>query len=255
MATGDYSAEFFAKQRAGSYSSAKAILPIVFDLVSPRSVVDLGCGVATWLAVARELGVADVFGVDGEYVDRAQLSIPPECFMAADLSLPLRVGRKFDLAVSVEVAEHLPESAAKTFLGTLTDLAPVILFSAAIPDQGGKSHINEQWPTYWNSQFALLGYEMIDCIRWRIWDIPGINPWYAQNCFLFVKDGHLAEHPGLVAERSKYQGYPLCVVHPSMFSDAHNYGNLALRPLLKIVKHVPSATWRAIASRARRLLR
>src|SRR5256885_5240345 len=86
MRTESYSVEFFAKQRAGSYSSARAILPIVFDLISPASIVDLGCGVATWLAAAKELGVRDILGVDGDYISRNQLSIAQECFMAADLT-------------------------------------------------------------------------------------------------------------------------------------------------------------------------
>jgi SAM-dependent methyltransferase len=216
--------------------------------------VDLGCGVATWLAAAKELGVRDILGVDGDYISRSQLSIAQECFMAADLTMPLHITRKFDLAISVEVAEHLPESAAKTFVHSLTNLAPVILFSAAIPDQGGKSHLNEQWPAYWINLFATMGYELIDCIRWRIWEMSGIEPHYAQNCLLFVQHDYLINHERLMAERKKYLGYPLRVVHPSMFSDAHNFGDLTLRPLLKIIRHVPSATRRAIANRTRRLL-
>jgi hypothetical protein len=174
--------------------------------------------------------------------------------MAADLTMPLHITRKFDLAISVEVAEHLPESAAKTFVDSLTSLAPVILFSAAIPDQGGKLHVNEQWPAYWINLFATLGYELIDCIRWRIWEISGIEPYYAQNCLLFVQHDYLIKHTRLMEERKKYLGYPLRVVHPSIFSDAHNFGDLTLRPLLKIMRHVPFATRRAIANRTRRLL-
>ena len=113
-----YTDHFYLRQRDGSRRSAAAIIPLVLDLVPARSVVDVGCGVGTWLSVFIDRGVADVLGVDGGYVDRALLEIRPERFIAADLRKPLRSGRAFDLAVSLEVAEHLPAECAATFVGT-----------------------------------------------------------------------------------------------------------------------------------------
>ena len=64
-----------------------------------------------------------------------------------DLAQPLQIDRRFDLALSLEVAEHLPPECGSEFVQTLTDLSSVILFSAAIPFQGGTDHLNEQWPS------------------------------------------------------------------------------------------------------------
>src|SRR5262249_37347034 len=84
----------------GARRSARVVLPLVLEFVRPRSVIDVGCGLGTWLAVFREHGVADVWGVDGDYVDRERLEIPAGRFLAHDLSQPLPLGRSFALVVS-----------------------------------------------------------------------------------------------------------------------------------------------------------
>ncbi len=148
--------------------------------------IDVGCGQGTWLSVFAEYGATDVNGIDGDYVDRDRLEIPADRFHGQDLSRPLAVERTFDLAVSLEVAEHLPEVACDGFVESLTRLAPVVLFSAAAPYQGGQNHVNEQWPEYWAERFARHGYLPVDCLRRRVWANPDVEWWYAQNALLFV---------------------------------------------------------------------
>ena len=126
--------------------SAKEVVPHILELLRPESVVDVGCGVGSWLAVFREHGIEAFLGVDGAYVDGDLLQIPLEKFLPPDLSKPLQLDRRFDLAVSLEVAEHLPEECAATFVASLVALAPVVAFSAAISHQGGHQNVNEQWP-------------------------------------------------------------------------------------------------------------
>src|SRR5262249_50066622 len=151
-----------------------------------RSIVDVGCGLGTWLAAFRELGVTDVVGIDGEYVDRDLLEIPQEQFREVDLSAPFSLDRTFDLAISLEVAEHLPPEAAEAFVESVARLAPVVLFSAAIPFQSGNHHLNEQWPDYWTTLFRRHNYVPIDCIRGKIWDNYEVEPWYVQNSLIFA---------------------------------------------------------------------
>lgn len=192
----------------GSRQSARRVAPIVTGLLHPRSVVDIGCGVGTWLAAFRDLGIEDVVGYDGDYVDRSLLQIPAEAFHPVDLNQPLRLSRRFDLAVSLEVGEHLHPERSGSLVADLVAAAPVVLFSAAIPFQGGTDHINERWQDYWAEQFALHGYHPRDYVRPRIWDDPTVEPWYAQNTLLYVSsDTKLPETPGI----------PLRVVHPVVF--------------------------------------
>jgi SAM-dependent methyltransferase len=211
-----YSAEFYENQSLGSRRSADIVVPVVKAMVEPASVVDVGCGVGTWLASWRALGVADVLGLDGSWVDSAMLQIPPACFRPHDLTRPIRLERSFDLAMSLEVAEHLEERHADGFIASLVGLAPVVLFSAAIPGQGGRHHVNEQWPDYWGDRFARHGYQPVDCVRRRVWTAP-IDYCYAQNTFLYAASRVLEINATLRAERQANAGPPLSLVHPEHY--------------------------------------
>jgi SAM-dependent methyltransferase len=212
-----YSKAFFTGLASGSRPSAEAIVPLILDFVDARSVVDVGCGVGTWLSVFRDHGVGDVLGVDGDYVPRAQLEIPSEQFHAADLSEPLSVGRRFDLAVSLEVAEHLPPASSEQFVATLVGLSDLVLFSAAIPRQRGSEHVNERWQSWWAERFAGHGFVPIDCVRRRIWSNPSVEWWYAQNVILYASRDQLAARPRLQREYELMGTGQLSIVHPARY--------------------------------------
>jgi hypothetical protein len=161
-------------------------MPIVQELVQFHSVLDVGCGRGAWLAVCRDQGAKRIVGYDGDYVNRSSLLIPESCFRPTDLSKPFTIDDRFDLAICVEVAEHLPARMARLLVKALTGAAPAVLFSAAIPGQGGTKHINEQWPAYWQRLFAGQGFRRLDWIRPRIWHDHRVEGWYRQNCYLFV---------------------------------------------------------------------
>jgi hypothetical protein len=156
-----------------------------------------------------------VLGIDGDHIDRQRLEIPQEHFLAADLEAPPAVDRRFDLAVSLEVAEHLRPECAQQFVTFLTALAPIVLFSAAIPFQDGTAHINEQWPDYWTGLFRGQDYVVVDCLRRRIWQNSNVRWWYAQNLLLFARTADLANYPVLAREQA--QGGPLAIVHPKKY--------------------------------------
>jgi SAM-dependent methyltransferase len=192
-------------------------VPIVLKLIPARTVVDVGCGDGAWLAVFREFGVTDTLGLDGDYVPRGLLQIPQDQFIAADLFEPFSLARTFDLAVSLEVAEHLPRQAAEGFVLSLTRLAPVVLFSAAIPFQTGTDHLNEQWPDYWAALFQQHDYLPIDCIRPRIWQNDQVEWWFAQNALLFAQAARIENDPILRGEFERTIPAQLCLVHPRKY--------------------------------------
>ncbi len=165
-----YTRAFFEEISGPSRRSALEVVPFLMEMLDPRSVIGVGCGVGSWLSVFEELGVTDLCGVDGDYVDRSLLQIPQGKFVVRDLTKPFTVNRVFDLVISLEVAEHLPPASAETFVGSLVELGPVILFSAAVPHQGGDHHVNEQWPEYWARRFRSKGYQGIDCVRAKFWN-------------------------------------------------------------------------------------
>lgn len=213
----EYDAVFFETQQDGSVRSANEIIPIALELIDVHSVLDVGCGTGGWLAACKGQGVKDVLGIDGDYVDRSRLNISPHEFRSLDLTAPFDLGRTFDLVLSLEVGEHLPEHAAKAYIHSLTQHGHAVLFSAAIPYQGGKHHVNEQWQDYWAALFQQVGYVAIDCMRPRIWDNANVQWWYAQNMIFYVRASELKNYPRLEAEYLQRPRAPLSLVHPKLY--------------------------------------
>jgi SAM-dependent methyltransferase len=217
-----YGARFYEAYGDRSRQSAAVVIPIVNKLVRPQSVLDVGCGVGSWLAEWVSEGVTDVLGLDGEHVDRMAMKIEPSRFRAMDLSRPFTLGRTFDLVQSLEVAEHLNESCADTFVESLVSHADTVLFSAAIPGQRGYHHVNEQWPSYWITKFSNVGFKMFDAIRPSIWADPHVDVWYRQNTLLFSKTCEF-----------DVQNIYLDAVHPAFWMQRQDASSFTLRQLLR----------------------
>jgi SAM-dependent methyltransferase len=212
-----YDRRFFLQQRDESRQAAREVIPIIFSMFRPRSVIDVGCGVGTWLTVFNELGIDDFQGLDGAHVERSLLEIPQDRFRAIDLNEDFApgIGRRFDCAMSLEVAEHLRPASSKQFVTALTALSDVVLFSAATPAQGGTGHINEKWLEFWASLFREAGYVPVDCLRPVIWDNDRIVWWYRQNMVFFVLENEVAKvFPEWSSPRAG--SLPLSIVHPEL---------------------------------------
>jgi len=210
-----YSREFYVNRHEDTFHSANIILSLLLrHIPAVHSAVDVGCGVGTWLAALQEKGVKDIQGVDGPWVNQDLLAIPRACFKQVDLSTSaVDLPRRFDLAISLEVAEHLPASRATEFVASLAALADQVLFSAAIPLQGGVNHVNEQWQTYWVRLFDAMGYGVHDFIRSSIWNDSKIPYWYRQNILFFSKHALAASDP-IGRDASSL---PLDLVHPDLY--------------------------------------
>jgi len=241
-----YTKKFFKSIEPGSQRSAEEIVPLVLEFLQPHSVIDVGCGLGTWLSVFKQNGVHEVLGVDGAYVDRGMLQIAEREFISADLCEPLRLNNNFDLVLSLEVAEHLPPKSADTFVASLVGLGSVILFSAAIPFQGGTNHINAQWPDYWMQKFQSRGYVPIDCFRRRIWQNQNVEWWYAQNLLLYVEHRRLAEYPRLLQEFEKTCVSQLCIAHPHLVDPRY------MSPR-KLLEALPVVMWNGVKRSIARL--
>jgi hypothetical protein len=235
-----YNPEWFKKQKESALESAKAVVPIVMDLVAPKSAVDVGCGMGAWLKTFQDAGVKDILGLDGNWVVRSELCIPETSFREADINKSFTIGRKSDLAICLEVGEHLPDSSADSLVKNLVEAAPVVLFSAAIPAQPGTGHINGQWPDYWARIFKKYGYIPVDCIRRRVWDNPRVGYWYAQNAFIYVKESELGRYPKLKKEVDNGFSTTLALVHPERYRYAlkalPSFAFRAKRKLKKILR-------------------
>lgn len=231
-----YVPEFFRTQIDPSSRSAKAILPTIVRWLAPKSVLDVGCGAGHWLAQMQTLGVEDVLGVDG-YVPEQSLVIPAGLVRIHDLAQPFNVGRRFDLVMCLEVGEHLPAESAPTLVESLVRHADAILFSAAIPYQGGNGHINEQWQSWWLELFLHHGYTAVPDTRRLLWEIDVAEPYYLQNSMLYVAPRHSLAASGAGLE-------PVDIVHPRTWLSRADLTQLDVRILARATSRALGATVR-----------
>jgi cyclopropane fatty-acyl-phospholipid synthase-like methyltransferase len=242
-----YGRDFYRDRHQKTAYSANTVLSKVLNaLPEVHSVVDVGCGVGTWLSVLKNNGVREIQGIDGPWVEKDLLKIPEQAFRQADLRKAIKSDRKYDLAISLEVAEHLPPEAAKTFVESLVNLSDFVLFSAAIPFQGGTNHINEQWPDYWAALFNENGYAVLDFIRREIWTDSSIPIWYRQNTLLFIKRERMKDLriPNVDTVR---QFSSLSVVHPDMYL-------AKVRPMTSLMGSC-QLFWRSLRKSIKQILR
>ena len=209
-----YDRTFYEDIQDGSSAGARIMLGALHDVFAFRTLVDIGCGTGAWPAMALELGAESVLGVDGAHVPLDRLKLPRDRFHAHDLEAKLPDLGRFDLALCLEVAEHLFPSRGPSLVEDLTGLSAVVAFSAAIPFQGGDGHVNEMWTSYWARLFAGRGYRAWTGLRSRLWADERIPWWYRQNIVLFVAEEVWQARLGSEAPSAPEA---LDVVHPECY--------------------------------------
>lgn len=160
-----------------------------------------------------------------------------------ELEQPIRLSETFDLALSCEVGEHLSEARADGFVADLCASAPRVLFGAAIPGQGGSSHINEQWQSYWAKKFISNGYTPIDVVRPQVVDCDDVLGWYKNNPILYVRNSEAPDLYKKLLLENKYKLFVTDLVVPDM------YESLGLRKSIAVAGKIPrkvlnSVKWR-----------
>ena len=184
-----YGDHFYKYHMDASLRSALKYADLLSPLCKPDSVVDVGCGRGTWLKAFKEKGASKLVGYDGRWNSQENMIDQSIVFHGVDLNEPICISNseRYDLAMSLEVAEHLEPSSAQDFIRSLTTLSDVVLFSAAYTKQGGTNHINEQPHTYWAKVFSRFDYVPYDLFRPIVWGDKEIPFWYQQNTFLYVR--------------------------------------------------------------------
>ena len=211
-----YGNDFFAGIAEGARRSANAVVLIIEELFAPRSLIDIGGGAGHWAAAFRAIGVADTLTVDGPWVPQSARVVPAESFREHDLSRPLALERQFDVAMSLEAAEHLSPDAAAGLIRVLTEAAPIVIFSAALPGQGGDGHINEQRASYWAKMFDEQDYACFTDLRSRAWHNEAIEVWYRQNLLCFIRRSELPLWTDRLSEQREPDDPLLDVAHPDL---------------------------------------
>ncbi len=216
-------------------TSAERIIDLLAPVLSMDAVLDVGCGDGRWLAAFWARGATTILGVDGPWTDMTRLLIPADQVAIHDLTQPFDLGRRFDMALSLEVAEHVDKTCSEAFVDNLVRHADVVLFGAAIPFQGGFRHVNEKWQSYWANLFDARGYATYDILRHRTWNDDGVHFWYKQNALLYVNRTNIAATDRVsrhIAEQN-IQQLPLDIVSPEKYAVLASYRQVAFKPLIK----------------------
>lgn len=217
-----YDNNFYTERRKVTSSSAEKILNIVFNECKPESILDIGCATGIWLALAKEKGVNTILGIDGDWVPQEHLEIKKNEFIQENIEhitkVKSLVKTKFDMSLCIEVAEHLTEGTAIQLVDLLTSSSEVVLFSAAIPGQGGTGHINEQLQSYWKNEFHGKDFICIDLIRPKVWAESDVNLIYKQNIMVYVKKNSKAYNQFMMKNEECNNNYVLDRVHPRLLS-------------------------------------
>jgi len=221
-----YEKKFYRNQRADNMQSAREIVPIVLDFLKcgeneVPSIIDLGCGSGNWLSVFKEKGCC-VKGVDFGNIPEDTLMIDQSEFVRHDFSKEYVDNKRYSLSMSLECAEHISEEGAHAMVKTLMKLSDVVLFSAAIPYQRGKGHINERYQSYWVDFFDRMGYQVFDVIRGQVWNNKNVRGFYAENMFLFV-NRECKEYAKFSEYINEHVLFPYDVIHPEIWEQVNNY--------------------------------
>ena len=218
----------------GSIRSAEIILGILYDIYKPVSVIDVGCGMGSWLTVAESLGSKILRGLDGEWITKDMLLSKNIDFTPTKMEDEIAIDVQYDLCISLEVAEHLSPTRSKTFIETLCNASNVILFSSAVKYQGGTNHINEQWQSYWIELFKENRFECYDIFRNIIWENDEVELWYRQNIFLFINENGLKSNLDLRMLKSMEKSIPN-IIHPKYYeAKVLNHNKDIQKPFLQL---------------------
>jgi SAM-dependent methyltransferase len=163
------------------------------DRYKINSVIDIGCGVGSYLEGHVRSGVTKVRGLEYNY--KSAVGYFPDILKPhisyADATKPLDINDKFDCAWSVEVAEHIMPSGTEQFIDNLTSLTEnYILLTAAPPGQSGTGHIKLREKQFWIDAIKAKGFDYLEDevkVLQEEWKKLGAEWYITKNVMLFKK--------------------------------------------------------------------
>ncbi|MFA5109565.1 MAG: methyltransferase domain-containing protein [Patescibacteria group bacterium] len=188
-----YDNNFFRKTIKLEAPAAARFVEIILKYYAPKSVVDIGCGVGLYLKEFAERGIEDLLGLDGSPAAAEEFLFNRDHLVIFDLAGRYRFEKKYDLGLCLEVAEHLREEDADTLVGTVTDAADDIIFTAAVCGQGPRSigHINEQPSDYWIKKFKSKNFSYLKSRTEKMkkeMKAKGVVWWLVNNLMIFSQN-------------------------------------------------------------------
>jgi hypothetical protein len=244
-----YPSEWHAKFGKMTQDSADIILSRLRRLREFDSCVEVGCGQAHWSNAALKLGCTRVRAIDGPWNDPDALIIDRSLYESQPIDSAFAIDGQFDLALCLEVAEHVDSKYCMDLVKQLTQASKMILFGAAIPHQGGFGHINEQWQSWWAEKFLNASFVAFDIVRPAVWKDDRVHYWYKQNAILYVhKDiaGELDIHQAGFSQNWSNGELVADLVHPEKYLSFAEHDQVSLG---KLARKLPGHIWGRIRSK------
>jgi SAM-dependent methyltransferase len=150
---------FYERITIEELPQAFRLAKILMQKYAPLTVSDLGCATGLYLVPFVAKGIK-AYGYDNSNIASNASLLSDGIVRCVDVtSTEFVPDEKCDLAICLEVLEHIPEEKAEAAIRALTIMSDRIIFSAAIPGQGGVGHINCQYKPYWIKLFRKYGFE------------------------------------------------------------------------------------------------
>lgn len=166
----------------------ETVTKIFYDRFTPKSVIDFGCGTGIYLHFFSKLGVEHIKGLEG-CQNAISLALVKN-IEKYDITKKIKTNTKYDICLCFEVAEHIHKKYAETLIHDICLTSDIILFSAAIPKQTGRHHINLQPKQYWINKFKFEGFIYQKSVTQDIINkMPPLKSisWIKNNIMIFEK--------------------------------------------------------------------
>lgn len=211
----NYSHKYFDKHKMAARKSARHVVPFVMSVIRPISIADIGCGSGQWTKEFISNGVKRAYAFDAFASPCWGVADNSVDFQKIDLEDCVADFPDVELVCWLEVAEHLSKSSCNRILSYIVERTDAILFSCAVPGQGGTGHISERRLSDWVSDFKEFGFCCQDILRPRFWNDENISWWYRQNAVIFAKENSVASNAIRSFRLPTFRGMDL--IHPDLF--------------------------------------
>lgn len=184
----NYSKEYYKSINKDESAQAKALGEILIKLYRPNSVVDIGCGTGLYLSQFKCIQYG--FDISPDAFDPEVIQVERGLVDIRDLTQPMNVNIKSDLAICLEVVEHIGSENADILIENISKWSDTIVMTAAPPGQAGLNHVNCQPMSYWEEKMAKYGFKRDYHDEYQVVSHVAATPhtvWIIRNLMIFKK--------------------------------------------------------------------
>ena len=153
-----YDREFHKTIENDEYPQAVRVGEYISMFLKPASFIDFGCSTGLYLREVQ-MKLPNISAIGFEFSQDAVDSALCKNVYKVDLTESVQIEKiQNTLGLCLEVLEHIEDIHWKEVLTNMTNSCDKLIFSAAVPGQGGVGHINCRPKIDWIKRFHSLGW-------------------------------------------------------------------------------------------------